>query len=151
MSYNPNDHPRNPKGTPQGGQFTTKPGVGGDDDLTTPNDTVTWVNEQLHDAFKDSDYAVKVYDDNDGYAKAVIEDDRQTLIVTVDNNRYITYLEFSDRNPISQGDEVAECSANIPFSLDHIRECVWTAHENGVNEAAEFHRETEYDYYHNFM
>lgn len=36
MSYNPSDHPRNPKGTPQGGQFTNKPGVGIDDDLTEP-------------------------------------------------------------------------------------------------------------------
>lgn len=36
MSYSPSDHPRNPKGTPQGGQFTNKPGVGIDDDLTEP-------------------------------------------------------------------------------------------------------------------
>lgn len=34
MVYNPSDHPRAPKGTPQGGQFTAKPGVGGDNDLT---------------------------------------------------------------------------------------------------------------------
>lgn len=34
MSYNPSDHLRNPKETPQGGQFTQKAGVGGDDDLT---------------------------------------------------------------------------------------------------------------------
>lgn len=34
MTYNPSDHPRNPKGTPQGGQFTNKAGVGVDDDLT---------------------------------------------------------------------------------------------------------------------
>lgn len=36
MSYNPSDHPRAPKGTPNGGQFTNKAGVGVDDDL---NDT----------------------------------------------------------------------------------------------------------------
>lgn len=38
MSYQASDHPRAPKGTPQGGQFTQKAGVGIDDDLT-PNYT----------------------------------------------------------------------------------------------------------------
>lgn len=33
MAYNPTDHPRAPKGTPQGGQFTQKAGVGVDDDI----------------------------------------------------------------------------------------------------------------------
>lgn len=36
MAYNPTDHPRAPKGTPQGGQFTQKAGVGVDDDLNEP-------------------------------------------------------------------------------------------------------------------
>lgn len=35
MTYNPTDHPRAPKGTPNGGQFTVKPGVGVDNDLET--------------------------------------------------------------------------------------------------------------------
>lgn len=49
MAYNPFDHPRNPKGTPQGGQFTTKPGVGVDDDLTpTPGDTMVAISDLEH-------------------------------------------------------------------------------------------------------
>lgn len=39
MSYNPTEHPRAPKGTPQGGQFTNKPGVGVDNDLTENEST----------------------------------------------------------------------------------------------------------------
>lgn len=39
MSYNASDHPRAPKGTPQGGQFTQKPGVGVDDDINVSEDT----------------------------------------------------------------------------------------------------------------
>lgn len=31
--YHASDHPRNPKGTPQGGQFAPKTGVGTDQDL----------------------------------------------------------------------------------------------------------------------
>lgn len=42
MAYNPTDHPRAPKGTPQGGQFTQKAGVGVDDDLTQASaDSIT--------------------------------------------------------------------------------------------------------------
>lgn len=35
MAYNPSDHPRRPKGTPTGGQFASKAGVGSDNDLET--------------------------------------------------------------------------------------------------------------------
>lgn len=47
MSYNASDHPRAPKGTPQGGQFTQKAGVGVDDDLTQlpePSNTADFDN-----------------------------------------------------------------------------------------------------------
>lgn len=47
MTYNPSDHPRNPAGTPAGGQFAQKAGVGVDDDLAPFNNLFDYQHKDM--------------------------------------------------------------------------------------------------------
>lgn len=47
MTYNPSDHPRAPKGTPAGGQFTNKAGVGSDSDLQSFNNLFDYQHKNM--------------------------------------------------------------------------------------------------------
>lgn len=63
MTYNPTEHPRAPKGTPQGGQFTQKTGVGIDDDLPSISPYDQYSNEALIELLNTPEAHNERYDD----------------------------------------------------------------------------------------
>lgn len=63
MSYNASNHPRAPKGTPQGEQFTQKPGVGVDDDLEPIDPYNQYSNEELKHILSQDASSSPQYDD----------------------------------------------------------------------------------------
>ena len=63
MTYRSSDHPRAPKGTPNGGQFTQKAGVGIDDDLLSISPYDQYSNEELKNILSDPETFTPEYDD----------------------------------------------------------------------------------------
>lgn len=63
MTYRSSDHPRAPKGTPQGGQFTQKAGVGIDDDLEQVTPYSQYSDNELKTMLSQDESNSPQYDD----------------------------------------------------------------------------------------
>lgn len=63
MAYHASDHPRNPKGTPSGGQFAPKAGVGGDDDLEPVSPYEQYSDDDLKSILSTPEANSPEYDD----------------------------------------------------------------------------------------